>query len=869
MSSPCLSSLICQEKSYQFYDLKALEKRFPQAAKLPKVLKILLENLLRHSDGTPYAEARIESLATWTDHQKGSEILYYPTRVLMQDMTGVPALVDLAAMRDVMKEQGLDPKKINPIKPVDLVVDHSAMVDFYGTAQAFQKNQALEFERNRERYAFLKWGQKSFDNLRIIPPGMGICHQINLEHLSRVVWEEDLNGSPLLFPDTVVGMDSHTPMVAGLGVLAWGVGGIEAESVMLGQPISIRIPEVIGFHLEGSLKEGVTATDLVLYITELLRNESVVGKFVEFYGPGVAELSLANRATISNMSPEFGATCAYFPVDNETLEYLTLTARSESQVACVKTYTQRQGLWRDEAEVIFSKTLSLNLESIEASVAGPKRPQDRLSLRGMKQSSMHNESLPVKGADFDLKEHHVVLAAITSCTNTSNPSVMIAAGLLAQSALEKGLKIPPWVKTSLAPGSKVVSDYLESAGLQKAFDALGFNLVGYGCTTCIGNSGPLPENIIQCIESHDLNVSSVLSGNRNFEGRINPHIQSNYLASPPLVVAYALAGTTNIDLSTDPLGYDAQNTPVYLQDIWPKNLKTQQVIKENLKPSLFQKRYEKILEGTEEWQALRVEKSDVFQWDEDSTYIKKPPFFHPPNGRHSIGGARILALFGDSITTDHISPAGFIPEDTPAGIYLKEAGIFPKDFNSYGSRRGNHEVMMRGGFANIRIKNQLNPEKSGGYTLIFPEEKPMSIFEAAQHYQHTNTPLIILAGKEYGTGSSRDWAAKAPHLLGVDAIIAESFERIHRSNLIGMGILPLEFEEGAGWQSLGITGDETISISGINQTLKPGCQLAVSLKSPNQTTNTFSVHCRIDTPMELKYWESGGILPYVLKKLST
>lgn len=877
-----LSSLSSNGRSYQFYSLPKLEQIFPQLKRLPKTLKILLENILRNSEKTPESWEKIKALATWTDHKNSTEILYHPTRALMQDMTGVPALADLAAMRDKVKEQGKDPQKINPIKPVDLVIDHSAMVDFFGSPEAFEKNQSLEFERNGERYSFLKWGQQAFKNLRIIPPGMGICHQINLEYLSRVVWEEH----SFLFPDTVVGMDSHTPMVSGLGVLAWGVGGIEAEAAMLGQPISIRIPEVIGFHLEGQIEEGITATDLVLHITEILREKNVVGKFVEFFGPGVQALSLADRATISNMSPEFGATCAFFPVDEETLNYLALTGREETHIDLVKEYTTHQGLWSSERKErpLFSEEISLNLSKIDPSLAGPKRPQDRVPLKDLKESFEKDHSKQTLEKRWDIKEKgfalgngDVVIAAITSCTNTSNPAVMVAAGLLAKKALEKGLSVPPWVKTSLAPGSQIVSDYLSQSGLQPSLDSLGFHLVGYGCTTCIGNSGPLDSAISTCIEKNDLNVASILSGNRNFEGRINPHVQSSYLASPPLVVAYALAGTVRINLIKDPLGYDAQKHPVFLRNIWPKNHEIQEVIEKFVSRDLFINRYKVIQDGNDLWQKLPTNEGITYPWKENSTYIKKPPFFDAPTTTTQAGclplhKGRILALFGDSITTDHISPAGAIPSDSPAGQYLKSHGITQREFNSYGSRRGNHEVMVRGGFANTRLVNHIKSEKTTGYTKFFSingEETSLPLFDAAEHYKQQKTPLILMAGEEYGTGSSRDWAAKAPQLLGVKSIIAQSFERIHRSNLIGMGILPLEFTKSQSWKSLGIKGNELISLHlPKGEVLKPNAPIQLIITPPNQGPIETRLRCRIDTQKELEYYLCGGILPYVLRTLS-
>ena len=857
-----LSEFSIEGKKYLYHDLKA----FSETKGLPRTLRILFENVLR------CAPEGLADFRCALGGEEAREIFYQPTRILMQDMTGIPALVDLAAMRDFLEEHGKDPLQINPKKPVDLVIDHSSIVDFYGTSRAFSQNQEKEFERNRERYQFLKWAQKSFKNLRIVPPGMGICHQINVEYLAQVVWAEETEQGTIAFPDTVIGTDSHTTMVSGLGVLGWGVGGIEAEASMLGQPVSIRMPEVLGVRLEGDLPEGVTATDLVLHITERLRKKGVVGKFVEFFGPGLRALSLADRATISNMSPEFGATCAYFPVDEETIRYLRLTGRSDHQCALVETYAKCQGLWHDAQEVIkFSEEISLDMGSVSPSLAGPKRPQDRVTFQQVKENFKSEKTKsynPVFGKSYGLRDGCLMIAAITGCTNTSNPSVMIAAGLLAKKAVEKGLSVPDWVKTSLAPGSQVVTDYLEKAGLQKYLDTLGFCLVGYVCTTCIGNSGPIEENLSQCIQENNLNVASVLSGNRNFEGRINPDVQSNYLASPPLVVAYALAGCMDMDISKDPLGVDRRGAPVYLKDIWPSNLEIQEVMSETVSRDLFCKRYDSVELGTDEWQKMLAPEGDLFPWEAESTYIQKPPFLEVrERGIQDIKDARVLGLFGDSVTTDHISPAGIIPVDSAAGKHLMDQGVKPEDFNSYGSRRGNHEVMMRGGFANIRIKNHINPEKTGGYTRICPGEDLVSVFDAAMKYGAQGTPLVVMGGAEYGTGSSRDWAAKAPNLLGIKSVISESYERIHRSNLIGMGVLPLEFLPGESWKSLGIGGEDKISILGLEEkSFTPGCLLKVLVEKPCGEVFSCSVRNRIDTEMEMSYYRQGGILPYVVSQ---
>jgi aconitate hydratase len=885
---------------------------------LPFSLRVLLENLLRNEDDAFVKRADIEALARWNVKEPvQKEIAFRTARVLLQDFTGVPAVVDLAAMRDALKRLGGDPKKINPLQPADLVIDHSVQVDEYGTEAAYLINVNMEFERNEERYAFLRWGQNAFDNFRAVPPGTGICHQVNLEYLGRVVFTNEENGETVAYPDSLVGTDSHTTMINGLGVFGWGVGGIEAEAAMLGQPLSMLVPEVVGFRLHGKLRPGTTATDLVLTVTEMLRKKKVVGKFVEYYGPGLSNLSLADRATIANMSPEYGATMGFFPVDAETLNYLRLTGRSEEHVALVEAYTKAQGLFRtdDTPDPHFTDTIELDLSTVEPSMAGPRRPQDRVPLRQSSQMFMDSlretldrsallsgagtsgaaqgvsaqpelstmvlpeteedlrgepVSVTMDGETFELRHGSVVIAAITSCTNTSNPSVMLAAGLLARKAREKGLGTRPWVKTSLAPGSRVVQDYLEKSGVQADLDALGFNIVGFGCTTCIGNSGPLPDAIANAIEENKLVVASVLSGNRNFEGRINPLTRFNYLASPPLVVAYALAGRMDIDLENEPLGI-GNDGPVFLRDIWPSQQEVQNEIFTSVKAEMFSTQYANVFEGDEQWRALEVPTGDTYRWSSDSTYVKNPPYFDgmtlEPPGVQPIRGARLLAKLGDSITTDHISPAGAIPATSPAGRWLIEQGVQPKDFNSYGSRRGNHEVMMRGTFANIRLRNELAPGTEGGWTTMRRGDEPMSIFEAAMEYQRLEVPLIVVAGKEYGTGSSRDWAAKGALLLGVRAVIAESFERIHRSNLVGMGVLPLEFVDGATRDSVGLTGFETYDIEGLDDSLKPGATLTVVARDEGDEEKRFPVRVRIDTPEELAYYRHGGILQYVLRQL--
>ncbi|AHI06835.1 aconitate hydratase [Bdellovibrio bacteriovorus W] len=859
--------------------------KHPNLKKLPRSLRVLLENLLRHEDGMHVTKDDVESLLALDEKSLSREISFFPARVLMQDFTGVPAVVDLAAMRDAMKALGGDPKKINPLVPVDLVIDHSVMVDSFGSKNSFDENVKMEFARNSERYTFLKWGQNAFQNFKVVPPGTGICHQVNLEYLAKTVWN---NGS-YAYPDTLVGTDSHTTMVNGLSVLGWGVGGIEAEAVMLGQPLSMLIPEVIGFKLEGNLKEGTTATDLVLTITQMLRQKGVVGKFVEFYGPGLNSLSLADRATIANMAPEYGATCGFFPIDNETLRYLKNSGRPAETLELVESYAKATGLWRheeDEKNFTFQDTLHLNMSSVEPSLAGPKRPQDRVLLSQapadfetqldktfqVEQTKRQRKSfeVPVVGEDYSLGHGDVVIAAITSCTNTSNPDVMLGAGLVAKKAVEKGLTVKPWVKTSLAPGSQVVSDYLEKAGVQKYLDQLGFNLVGYGCTTCIGNSGPLSEPISAAVDKGDLVVASVLSGNRNFEGRINPQAKANYLASPMLVVAYALAGHMGVNLYKDSLGKGHDGKDVYLKDIWPSNEEIRETVRNTVDVDMFENRYGNVFDGTADWKNIKTTSEQTYSWT-PSTYIKNPPYFDGMKkglGKlEDISGARILALLGDSITTDHISPAGSIKKDSPAGRFLMSKNVEPVDFNSYGSRRGNDDVMVRGTFANIRIKNELAPGTEGGVTKYAPTGEVMSIYDAATKYMGTKTPLIVIAGKEYGTGSSRDWAAKGTRLLGVKAVIAESFERIHRSNLIGMGVIPLQFKDGVNRKTLNLDGTELLSIRGI-ETMKPSQVLELEVKRQDGTMTLVPLKSRIDTAVELEYFKNDGILHYVLRKLT-
>ncbi|MBN7820341.1 aconitate hydratase AcnA [Bowmanella yangjiangensis] len=887
-------------QEYRYYPFTMLAEQH-SISRLPFSLKILLENLLRHADQDFVSDEDILALVNWQPKQEpDKEIAFVPARVLLQDFTGVPAIVDLAAMRDAMQELGQDASRINPLSPVELVIDHSVMVDEYGTQDAFVRNTEIEMQRNKERYQFLRWGQQAFNNFRVVPPGTGIVHQVNLEYLARVVFAQD----DTLYPDTLVGTDSHTTMINGLGVLGWGVGGIEAEAAMLGQPVSMLIPQVVGVKLSGEMPQGITATDLVLTVTEQLRKLGVVGKFVEFFGPGLSQLSLADRATIANMAPEYGATCGLFPVDEETLAYLRLTGRSEHQIGLIKAYMQAMGLWHDAnaAEAEYSDLLELDLSSLEPSIAGPKRPQDRLALGNAKSAftammAEHSEELAqriatfdaegggaasgqsslaeqgqarvsYKDQQFDLKHGDVVIAAITSCTNTSNPAVLIAAGLLARHARELGLNSKPWVKTSLAPGSQVVTDYLERAGLLDDLQALGFYLVGYGCTTCIGNAGPLPQPIGEAVKQAKLLVCSVLSGNRNFEGRIHPDVQANYLASPPLVVAYAIAGSMNIDLLKEPIGQDRQGRDVFLADIWPSSEEIQQAIHANVKAENFKSKYADVFKGDANWRSLPVPQSDRYAWP-DSSYVRKPIFFagltHKPSAIETIKDARCLVKVGDSITTDHISPAGSIKPDSPAGKYLQAQGIKPVDFNSYGSRRGNHEVMMRGTFANVRLKNQLAPGSEGSVTCYFPDNKQMSIYDAAMAYQTAGTPLMVLAGQEYGTGSSRDWAAKGPMLLGVKLVIAQSYERIHRSNLVGMGILPLQFMPGQSADSLGLTGEEYFSVDEIGPDTR---EVNVSVRSKDGQSQSFVAKVRIDTPNEFQYYLHGGILPYVLRNLA-
>jgi aconitate hydratase len=915
------ATLASGNKSYTIFRLPALTDRGFDLRRLPSSLKILLENLLRREDGVNVTAADIEFLANWDAKAEPSrEIAYMPARVLMQDFTGVPAVVDLGAMRDAIKTLGGDPERVNPLVPAELVIDHSVQVDEFGAVGALAANTLLEFQRNRERYAFLKWGQTAFRNFSAVPPGMGICHQVNLEYLARVVFTTEIDGEQFAYPDTLVGTDSHTTMINGLGVLGWGVGGIEAEAAMLGQAVSMLVPQVVGYKLTGKLREGATATDLVLTVTQALRKLGVVGKFVEFYGPGIAELPLADRATISNMAPEYGATCGIFPVDAETLRYLRLTGRSEEQIALVEAYYKEQGLFHTASspEAVYTQTLELDLATVEPSVAGPRRPQDRVLLKdaaasfaqqlpallapsakplgartavAWKRSAVTDtgisEKVPVHvtttvkerfGVDPDTYLDHgsVVIAAITSCTNTSNPSVMVAAGILAKKAVEKGLTVPPWVKTSLAPGSRVVTDYYTKAGLLPYLEKLRFNVVGYGCTTCIGNSGPLPTDVSKSIDEHGLVAVSVLSGNRNFEGRVNVDVRANYLMSPPLVVAYALAGKIGHNFDTDPLGTDSAGQPVYLKDIWPTQAEVAAAIEKGLSSESFRREYATVSLGDANWQGLSFPTGDVYQWEPDSTYIRKAPYFDgitkTPAPVTDILGARVLAVLGDSVTTDHISPAGNIKANGPAGKYLAEHGVKPADFNSYGSRRGNHEVMVRGTFANVRLRNKLAPGTEGGVTRLLPEGEPMSIFDASVKYAERGVPLVILAGKEYGSGSSRDWAAKGPNLLGVRAVIAESYERIHRSNLVGMGILPLQFAEGENVESLGLTGEEVYDFAGLTTLLTSkfagGRTLKVKATAADGTVREFDAKVRIDTPQEIEYYEHGGILQYVLRQLA-
>ncbi len=881
-----MNTLKVKNKEYKFYSLKKLESELGfSAAKLPFSIKILLENVLRNFDGDSINENHLKLLASWSpDSPKDKEVPYCPARVILQDFTGVPCVVDLASMRSSVEGLGGDPDMINPVVPVDLVIDHSVQVDYFATEDAFRKNVEREYERNQERYKFLKWAQNSFDNFQVVPPGTGIVHQVNLEYLASVVATKNANGAELAFPDTLVGTDSHTTMINALSVMGWGVGGIEADAAMLGQPIYMLVPDVVGFKLHGVLAEGVTATDLVLRVTEMLREKGVVGKFVEFYGPGLSQLALSDKATISNMAPEYGATMGFFPVDSETLNYLEQTGRDPQQVDLVKAYTEEQGLFRtdDTEDPIFSDTLELDISTVEPALAGPKRPQDRISLKNMQSSfqSSFKESkgdsngldtiVPVElnGNKEEITNGSVVIAAITSCTNTSNPSVMVAAGLVAKNAVENGLSVSPTVKTSLAPGSRVVTDYLDNAGLTPYLEKLGFNLVGYGCTTCIGNSGPLPEPVENAIKNNDMVCASVLSGNRNFEGRIHPHIKFSYLASPPLVVAFALAGTVDIDVYNDPIGKNEDGKEVYLKDIWPTQADVKSTVSKALRKEMFTEQYSKVFDGDELWSSMPTSKSEQYDWEDSSTYIRELPFFKNlpvnPTDPKDIKSAKVLALLGDSITTDHISPAGNIPADGPAGKYLISRGVEKRDFNSFGSRRGNHEVMMRGTFANIRIKNKLVPDTEGGVTVHIPSDEQMSIYDASMKYQSDDIPLIVIGGKEYGTGSSRDWAAKGTILLGVKCVIAESYERIHRSNLVGMGVLPLQFKDGDSAESLGLSGFETYDITGVEEGLTPGKEITVKVDGEKE----FKAVCRLDSNVEIDYYKNNGILQTVLRKMT-
>ena len=865
-----LDSLKIGNKKFAFYNISKLNDQYPNIRKLPKSKKILIENLLRLEDGKDVNKDLIEKVLQ--KPQEKHEIFFLPARVLMQDFTGVPAVADLAAMRDAVALKGKDPANVNPLSQVDLVIDHSVMVDYFATPQAFQKNVDMEFGRNKERYEFLKWGQQAFENFRVIPPGTGICHQVNLEYLAKVVWNRSINGKDYLYPDTLVGTDSHTTMVNALGVLGWGVGGIEAEAAMLGQSVSMLLPEVVGFKIEGELQEGVTATDLVLTVVEMLRAKGVVGKFVEFYGEGVKNLSLADRATIANMAPEYGATCGFFSTDEETIKYLNLTARDKDLVEIVEKYNKSQGLWMDNQSE-YNDNLELNLKTVQASLAGPKRPQDRINLNGVSDNFQkllegNPKKSDVKNHNYQLTDGDVVIAAITSCTNTSNPNVLVAAGLVAKKASELGMQVKPWVKTSLAPGSKVVTDYLDKSDLTKHLDAMGFHLVGYGCTTCIGNSGPLHPDIADTISEKNLTVASVLSGNRNFEGRVNPHVKANYLASPPLVVAYALAGTVNIDLTKDALGINGEGKEIFLKDIWPSNEEINSIVSQHVSAEMFSQQYSNALQGPKEWQDIQTSEGDLYQWKEESTYVQQPPFFNSISEEEkeikNIDNARPLLLLGHSVTTDHISPAGAIKQDSPAGDYFMERQILQKDFNSYGARRGNHEVMVRGTFANIRIKNELLSNVEGGYSILEPEKKQMSVYEVAMEYQKRAENIVVFAGQEYGTGSSRDWAAKGTKLLGIKAVIAESFERIHRSNLIGMGVLPIQLDN-ANIQELGIKSSDLVDIK-LHSEIKPLEKISVILK---QGDDTRELQCtlRIDTINELQYYKSDGILNFVLKNI--
>jgi len=895
-----LSEIKIQDTNYKYYSLnKAEQNGLEGISKLPKSLKVLLENLLRYEDDLSVNKNQINSIKEWLKTKKSNtEIAYRPARVLLQDYTGIPAVADLAAMREAVKDKNKDPNTINPLSAVDLVIDHSVQVDQSAKSDSFEKNVDIEFERNGERYSFLKWGQQAFNNFRIVPPGTGICHQVNLEYLSKVVWSEEFEGNKYLFPDTLVGTDSHTTMVNGLSVLGWGVGGIEAEAGMLGQPISMLIPEVIGFEVKNKMPEGTTATDLVLTVVKMLRDKGVVGKFVEFYGEGLKNLTLADRATIANMAPEYGATCGFFPIDDETLKYLKFSGRDQHTVNVVEQYAKEQGLWSSD-EIEFTDTISLDMSTVVPTISGPKRPQDKVLLTDAPTSfkkvlvdatSKKDHSISkVSNTEYEIKDGSILIAAITSCTNTSNPNVLIGAGLLAKKAVELGLEVKPWVKTSLAPGSQVVTDYLAKAGLNTYLDKLGFNLVGYGCTTCIGNSGPLPENIVEAIQKENIYAVSVLSGNRNFEGRISPHIKANYLASPPLVVAYALAGHMEVDLYKDALGIDKDGNDVYLKDIWPSNKEIEDTLKDSLNAEMFIKRYSNVSEGPSQWQKIKTEESSIYSWDEGSTYVKKPPFFDnlsdEPEGFKEIKDARPLLILGDMVTTDHISPAGNIQKESPTGEYFMEHQILPKDYNSYGSRRGNHhqilpkdynsygsrrgnhEVMMRGTFANIRIRNEMAPGTEGGFTKIYPEKKVLPVYDAVVEYKKRGTDLVVIGGKEYGTGSSRDWAAKGTKLLGVKAVIAESFERIHRSNLIGMGILPLQFTDNVNRKNLNLIGSELISVLDVEKGIKPSDEVILEIKYASGDIKKVNTLCRIDTKNELEYYKNGGILQYVLRNM--
>ena len=877
-----LTDIKINNKDFKIFSLsKAESNGLEGISKLPKSLKVLLENLLRYEDDLSVNKNQIEAIKNWLkDKNSKTEIAYRPARVLLQDYTGIPAVADLAAMREAVKEKNKDPKTINPLSAVDLVIDHSVQVDQSAKPDSFDKNVEIEFNRNGERYSFLKWGQQAFNNFRIVPPGTGICHQVNLEYLSKVVWSEEYNGNDYLFPDTLVGTDSHTTMVNGLSVLGWGVGGIEAEAGMLGQPISMLIPEVIGFEVKNKMPEGTTATDLVLTVVKMLRDKGVVGKFVEFYGDGLKNLTLADRATIANMAPEYGATCGFFPIDDETLKYLKFSGRDNTTVKIVEEYAKAQGLWASN-EIEFTDTLTLDMSTLVPTISGPKRPQDKVLLtdaaksfkESFKEITKKKDFInsKVADADFEIQDGSILIAAITSCTNTSNPNVLIGAGLLAKKAVELGLDVKPWVKTSLAPGSQVVTDYLAKAGLNVYLDKLGFNLVGYGCTTCIGNSGPLAENIVEAIQKENIYAVSVLSGNRNFEGRISPHIKANYLASPPLVVAYALAGHMNFDLYKDALGKDKNGKDIFMKDIWPSNKEIEETLKSSLSAEMFVKRYSNVSQGPKQWQDIKTEKSSIYKWEDNSTYVKKPPFFDnlpdQPEGFKEIKDARPLLILGDMVTTDHISPAGNIQKESPTGEYFMKNQILPKDYNSYGSRRGNHEVMMRGTFANIRIRNEIAPGTEGGFTKLYPEEKIMPIYDAVVEYKKRKTDLVVIGGKEYGTGSSRDWAAKGTKLLGVKVVIAESFERIHRSNLIGMGVLPLQFMGNANRKNLNLIGSELISVINLQKGINPSDKVKLEIKYASGELKTIETLCRIDTKNELEYYKNGGILQYVLRNM--